>query len=81
MISATLIGRLAIAQAQQGNGLGSIVLADARRRAVASAAFVGSSLITVDAIDERAARFYLAHGFIRLPDSRRLILPMRLAGG
>lgn len=81
MISATLIGRLAVAQAQQGSGLGAILLADARRRAVASAAFVGSSLITVDAIDERAAGFYTVHGFISLPESRRLVLPMRLAGG
>jgi len=81
MISATLIGRLAVAQAAQGGGLGSLLLADARRRAVASAAFVGSSLITVDEIDDRAAGSYMAHGFVRLSASRRLILPMRLAGG
>jgi len=31
----------------------------------------------VDAIDDRAVRFYQAHGFIRLPDSMRLMLPMR----
>ena len=31
----------------------------------------------VDAIDARAAKFYAAHGFISLPESMRLILPMR----
>jgi hypothetical protein len=31
----------------------------------------------VDALDERAAMFYAAHGFIQLPESKRLILPMK----
>jgi hypothetical protein len=35
----------------------------------------------VDAIDEKAARFYQAHGFIPLPESMRLILPMRTIAG
>ena len=34
-------------------------------------------MVVVDAIDERAANFYKAHGFIQLPESMRLILPMR----
>ena len=38
---------------------------------------VGSSMIVVDGTDERAVRFYTAHGFVRLPDSLRLVLPMR----
>jgi hypothetical protein len=38
-------------------------------------------MVVVDAIDDRAARFYRAHGFIRLPESLRLILPMRMIGG
>jgi hypothetical protein len=32
----------------------------------------------VDALDEAAAAFYRAHGFIPLPESLRLILPMRV---
>jgi hypothetical protein len=39
---------------------------------------VGSSMIVVDAIDERAAAFYAGHGFVRLPESMRLVLPTRL---
>lgn len=54
-----------------------MLLADAVRRAYASAATVGSSMLVVDAINERAAAFYEAHGFVRLPESPRLVLPMR----
>jgi GNAT superfamily N-acetyltransferase len=77
LVSATLIGRLAVAQARQGEGLGAVLLADAVRRAYASADTVGSSMLVVDAINDRAAAFYEVHGFVRLPDSLRLVLPMR----
>lgn len=79
LVSATLIGRLAVAADHQRQGLGAILLADALRRAFGSAGTVGSSMIVVDALDDAAASFYAAHGFIRQPDSRRLVLPMRLA--
>ena len=77
LVSCTLIGRLAVAKGQQGQGLGSILLADALRRAFESASTVGSSMVIVDALDEAATGFYAAHGFLRLPDSLRLVLPMR----
>jgi predicted GNAT family N-acyltransferase len=81
LVSATLIGRLAVAKDRQGQSLGAVLLADALRRAFESASTVGSSMVIVDALDESAAGFYAAHGFVRLPDSLRLVLPMRLAGG
>jgi GNAT superfamily N-acetyltransferase len=81
LVSATLIGRLAVSKDRQGQGLGSVLLADALRRAFESASTVGSSMVVVDALDESAAGYYAAHGFVRLPDSLRLVLPMRLAGG
>jgi predicted GNAT family N-acyltransferase len=80
LVSCTLIGRLAIAKDQQGQRLGSILLADALLRAFESASTVGSSMVVVDALDEAAAGFYAAHGFVRLPDSLRLVMPMRQAG-
>jgi GNAT superfamily N-acetyltransferase len=80
LVSATLIGRLAVARDYQGQGIGSLLLARALRKAYDNASIVGSSMVVVDAIDERAARFYAAHGFTRLPDSMWLILPMRLVG-
>ena len=33
-------------------------------------------MLVVDAINERAAAFYEGNGFVRLPDSMRLVLPM-----
>jgi GNAT superfamily N-acetyltransferase len=77
LVSTTLIGRLALSKDRQGQRLGAVLLADALRRALASAETVGSSMIVVDALDEGAAGFYAAHGFVRLPESRRLVLPMR----
>ena len=76
LVSATRIGRLAIATPHQG-GLGALLLADAVRRAYAAASSVGSCMLVVDAINEQAAAFYEAHGFVRLPESLRLVLPMR----
>ena len=76
MVSATLVGRLAVAEARQGERLGAVLLADAVRRAYSSAATVGSSMLVVDQINERAAAFYQGNGFVRLPDSLRLALPM-----
>ncbi len=78
LVSATLIGRLAVAKDRQGQRLGAVLLADAFRRALASATTVGSSIILVDALDDSAAGFYAAHGFAQLPDSLRVVLPMRI---
>jgi predicted GNAT family N-acyltransferase len=81
LVSATLIGRLAVAKERQGQRLGAVLLADALGRAFDSAGTVGSSMVVVDALDEVAASFYAAHGFVRLPDSLRLVLPVRMAAG
>jgi hypothetical protein len=51
---------------------------DMRRKANAVFVLVRSDVpAAIVAIDERAARFYEAHGFIRLADSMRLIIPMQ----
>jgi GNAT superfamily N-acetyltransferase len=80
LVSCTLIGPLAVASDQQGQRLGSILLADALKRAFESASSVGSSMVIVDALGEAAAGFYAAHWFVRLPDSLRLVLPIRQVG-
>jgi len=77
LVRATLIGRLAVDKTNQGRGMGAVLLARALRMAYENTSVVGSSMIVVDAMDERAACFYEAHGFIRLVDSMRLVLPMR----
>ena len=77
LVSATLIGRLAVSRTRQGDGMGSLLLADAVRRAYASAETIGSSMLIVDALNERAVAFYESFGFQPLPESLRLVLPMR----
>jgi GNAT superfamily N-acetyltransferase len=81
LVNATLIDRLAISKDRHGQRLGAILLADALQRAFGTAKTVGSSMVIADALDEAAASFYAAHGFVRLPDSLRLVLPMRLVDG
>lgn len=76
LVSATLVGRLAVSENRQGERLGAMLLADAVRRAYVSASIVGSSMLVVEAINDRAAAFYEGNGFLRLPDSLRLVLPM-----
>lgn len=80
LVSSTLIGRLAIARDHQRKGIGALLLARSLQIAYENASIVGSSIIVVDAIDDRAAEFYKSHGFIRLSDSPRLILPMSVIG-
>ena len=65
-VPVALIGRLAVDQAFQGKGLGSILLADACqrvRRARYTLAVVG---IIVDAKNDSAATFYRHFGFVDL---------------
>ncbi len=81
LVSATLVGRLAVAAGRQGQGLGTLLVADAMRRAYASAYVVGSSMLVVDAISEQVVAFYEANSFARLSSSSlRLGLPMAEIG-
>lgn len=79
MYPATLIGRLAVDQRHAGQGYGRDILFDALQRALAVTKSVASLAVVVDAIDEKAQRFYEHYGFVSLeiPGKRRLILPMK----
>jgi GNAT superfamily N-acetyltransferase len=77
LVSATLIGRLAVDSRCRSKGYGSLLLGWSLRKACENAAVVGSCMVVVEALDEPAVRFYEAHCFIRLEDPRRLIIPMR----
>jgi ribosomal protein S18 acetylase RimI-like enzyme len=78
VVPAVLLGRLAVARHYQGQGLGSILLADALKRT--SRAEFGVFAMVVDAKDAAAQRFYEHHGFTLLPgEARRLCLPMAVA--
>jgi len=79
-VGATLIGRLAVNIAYQGQGIGRLLVMDALDRCIRAAAEVASALILVDAKDPGAAEFYLACGFTSfkgIPD--RLFITTRQA--
>jgi predicted GNAT family N-acyltransferase len=77
VLSATLLGRLAVSDNFRGQGLGERLLMDALHRALASSQQVASAAVVVDAKDEPAITFYKKYGFIEFPSvSHRLFLPM-----
>jgi predicted GNAT family N-acyltransferase len=75
-IPTTLLGRLAIDNRFQGKGVGKLLLIDALRRSYEISKSIGSFAIVVDPIDEDAKQFYAKYGFIKLPDSGKMFLPM-----
>jgi GNAT superfamily N-acetyltransferase len=68
-IPTILIARLAVDRRHQRRKLGSRLLAEALRRAVAASDAVAARLVVVDAIDDEAAVFYRRWGFIDVPDN------------
>lgn len=77
-VPVALIGRLAVAQQFQGAGLGSILLIDACKKALAASAVLAIAGIVADAKDLSAHAFYAHMGFAPLQgSSSRLLLPMK----
>jgi GNAT superfamily N-acetyltransferase len=77
-LPAALIGRLAVSQDAQGNGVGKMLLIDALKRTLAVSGEIAIYAMIVDAIDEHAQRFYEKFGFISLSSgSSRLFLPLK----
>jgi ribosomal protein S18 acetylase RimI-like enzyme len=71
-----LLGRLAVDNQSQGQGLGSILLADACQRISQASSALAVVGIIVDAKDDKAISFYEHFGFIPLPGQPdRLLLP------
>jgi GNAT superfamily N-acetyltransferase len=70
-VPAIRLGRLAVAIASRGQGLGAALLWDAMERA--ARVEIGAFALLVDAKDEGAARFYAQHGFVAFAD-RPLLL-------
>lgn len=77
MVSTTLLGRLAISNAYQGQRLGELVLMDALKRSLDLSKQIASAAVVVDAKDDKAVPFYKKYGFLALPNiERRLFLSM-----
>lgn len=78
IVPATLLGRLAVSNMAQGQGLGEFLLFDALRRSLEQSVHIGSAGVVVDAKDEGTAAFYRRYGFSStLGTDRRLFLHMR----
>lgn len=76
-IPAVRLGRLAVARANQRQGVGELMLVDAMRNVVQVDAVVGAVALLVDAKDEKAKRFYLKYRFLELSDRPlNLFLPI-----
>jgi len=76
-IPATLLGRLAIDTRFQKQGVGKLLLIDALKRSYDISQSIGSFAVVVDPIDDNAEQFYENYGFIKLPDSGKMFLPMQ----
>lgn len=76
-VPVVLLGRLAVDRSVQRQGLGSLLLIDALRRALAVSEQLGIRAVEVEAIDATAKQFYVRFGFRPLTDdSRHLLMPM-----
>ena len=77
----TLLGRLAVDQRYQGSGLGKLLLIDALKRSYeVSLKSIGSMAVIVNPLDAEAEKFYQKYGFVKLPDSGKMFLSMKIVG-
>jgi GNAT superfamily N-acetyltransferase len=79
MLPGFLIGRLALDQSLQGEGLGSHLLLDALEHIIDAADLVGGRVIVVDAIDAAAEAFYVRHEFQPIKGTSRLVMKIATA--
>lgn len=77
MVSATLLGRLAVSTEFRGQRVGETLLMDALHRSLTLGKQAASAGVIADAKDDLAVSFYRKYGFLDLPKvERRLFLPM-----
>ena len=78
LVGTTLIGRLAIDLTQQGKSLGGMLLINATKNSFEQSKKIGSLAVVVDALDEKAKKFYEHYGFISLPEKPlKLVMSMK----
>lgn len=76
-IPTILLGRLAIDKEFQGKGIGKILLIDSLKRCFNTSDSIGAFAVIVDPLDKEAEQFYYKYGFIKIPDSGKMFLPMK----
>lgn len=76
-VPAIRMGRLAVSTSEQGEGHGDYLLAHAVARCLGLREQLGVHVLLVDALHEKAARFYRAYGFREATaNSHTLYLPL-----
>ena len=76
-IPAVLLARLAVDNSMRGQKMGARLLRDCFGRCLLLADQIGIHSVTVDAIDDEAAKFYEHFGFTRFPEQpSKLFLPI-----
>ena len=70
------MGRLAVDSKYKGQGLDKLLLIDALKRSYEISHTIDSMAVIVDPLDEEAENFYFKYGFIKLPDSVKMVLAM-----
>ena len=77
-LPATLLGRLAVSTAHQGQKLGQVLLMDALHRSWKNTTEIGSIGVVAEAMNEAARKFYLHYEFVPLIEHpQRLFIAMR----
>ena len=73
-----LLGRLARDLSQKGTEVGEHLLLDALQRSFnISKESIGAMAVVVDPISQYAINFYAKYGFVLLPDSGKMFIPMK----
>ncbi len=76
-IPTILLGRLAVDYRFQGLGIGKLLLIDALKRCFEISKTIGSFAVVVDPINREAENFYDNYGFIKLPESGKMFIPLK----
>lgn len=73
-----VIGRFAVDQSAQGQGVGKVLLAHALKQVLKVAKIIGVTFVLIHAKDEKAMRFYQRFGFVSLTSQPlTLIFPVK----
>jgi len=72
-----LQGRLAIDEKFKGRGYGELILLDALNRCVEISKNLGTLAVVVDPIDSNAKMFYSKYGFILIPGTGKMFIPIK----
>lgn len=72
-----LLGRLAVDEKYKGNGYGELILLDALNRCAQISQNLGTLAVVVDPIDSKAEEFYFKYGFISIPGTGKMFIPIK----